>query len=106
LAMAQKQAKNGRIKDLMGTLIAMADKMPEVMDLPNTEKVGRELFRNMNLENLLRDEKELRAIWEAKQQAAMEAKQAEQLQQGAAVVGELAKAGKAGKEASVAGQAK
>jgi len=106
LAMAQKQAKNGRIKDLMGTLIAMADKMPEVMDLPNTKKVGRELFRNMNLENLLRDEKELRAIWEAKQQAAMEAKQAEQLQQGAAVVGELAKAGKAGKEASVAGQAK
>ena len=105
-ALIQKMLRAGQIREATGTLLEMANVLPEFADLPNVEKIGREIAKAYNLENLLHNEKELRAIWDAKAQAAQQASELAQLEQGSAVVGELAKAGKAGKEAVNVGRAK
>jgi hypothetical protein len=94
LARAQKMAEAKAITEMVSIVTEMSNKLPQVLDLVDADKAGREFAKIYNTEHILRSDEEIEAIRQQRIQQQQVQAALDQAGQGAGAIKAIAEAGR------------
>jgi hypothetical protein len=102
LAKAQRLSDIQSLNDFLMSLISLAKLSPDIVDILNSDKAGRNLGNKYNVDSeILRGDDEIKEIRQIRQQQQQATQEAMLLQQGGAGLKSVAEAAKVGKEVGI-----